>query len=220
MRWTLFGLPLLVLGCWGQGEEPPGQAIGTFNAVGFMVEQSCGAAIPAPDPLELDFELRSEFNGRAYWRLLGGSMFAGVEKDGEYTFQVSQSFMVVEPDRFRGYVGCSVTQRDVFTFVVETVVLETETDGGVEDGGAEDGGIEDDEIEHAGADEESETDAGPEPILLTLTGSQTTDIAPLAGSDCTPAVAALGGPFLSLPCRVEYVLSGEGFGVEIDDDVE
>jgi len=141
MRWTLFSLPLLVLGCWGQGEEPPGQAIGTFNAVGFMVEQSCGAAIPAPDPLDLDFELRSEFNGRAYWRLLGGAMFAGVEKDGEYRFQVSQSFMVVEPDRFRGFVGCSVTQRDVFTFVVETVELGTETDGGVDDGGVEDGAL-------------------------------------------------------------------------------
>ncbi len=208
MRWTLFGLPLLVLGCWGQGEEPPGEAIGTFNAVGFMVEQSCGAAIPAPDPLDLDFELRSEFNGRAYWRLLGGAMFAGVEKDGEYTFQVSQSFMVIEPDRFRGFVGCSVTQRDVFTFVVETVELGTEADGGVEDGGNEDGGT----------DEESEADAGPEPILLTLTGSQTTEITPLTGSDCTPAVAALGGPFLSLPCRVEYVLSGEGVAAEADVD--
>ena len=211
MRWTLFGLPLLVLGCWGQGEEPPGEAIGTFNAVGFMVEQSCGAAIPAPDPLDLDFELRSEFNGRAYWRLFGGSMFAGVEQDGEYTFQVSQSWMVVQPDRFRGYVGCSVTQRDVFTFVVEAVELGTETDGGVEDGGVEDGGAED-----AGTDEESEADAGPEPTLLTLTGSQTTEIVPLTGSDCTPAVAALGGPFLSLPCRVEYVLSGEGVAIDVD----
>jgi hypothetical protein len=208
MRWTLIGLPLLVLGCWGQGEEPPGQPIGTFNAVGFMVEQSCGAAIPAPDPLDLDFELRSEFNGRAYWRRLGGSMFAGVERDGEYTFQVSQSWMVIEPDRFRGFVGCSVTQRDIFTFLVETVEVDIETDGGVADGGVEDGGVAD-----GGAE-----DAGPAPILLTLTGSQTTEITPLTGSDCTPAVAALGGPFLSLPCRVEYVLSGEGIGVEIDVD--
>ena len=211
MRWTLFGLPLLVLGCWGQGEEPPGEAIGTFNAVGFMVEQSCGAAIPAPDPLDLDFELRSEFNGRAYWRRLGGAMFAGVEKDGEYSFQVSQSWMVVEPDRFRGYVGCSVTQRDVFKFIVDTVELGSDADAGVEDGGVEDAGVED-----AGTDEESEADAGSEPTLLTLTGSQTTEITPLAGADCTPAVAALGGPFLSLPCRVEYVLSGEGVSIDAE----
>jgi hypothetical protein len=206
MRWTLFALPWLVLGCWGQGEEPPGEPIGTFNAVGFMVEQSCGSAIPAPDPLDLDFDLRSEFNGRAYWRRHGGAMFAGVEKDGKFTFQVSQSWMVVQPDRFRGYVGCSVTQRDVFTFAVEPVEVGLDADGGVQDGGVED----------AGVDEESGADAGVDPTLLTLTGSQTTEIVPLTGSDCTPAVAALGGPFLSLPCRVEYVLSGEGVAINVE----
>ena len=211
MRRMLFALPWLLLGCWGQTEEPPGEPVGTFNAVGFMVEQSCGAAIPAPDPLALDFELRSESNGRAYWRKQGGAMFAGVEKDGEFTFQVSQSWMVIQPDRFRGYVGCSVTQRDVFSFVVEPVELGLEADAGVEDGGVEDGGVDD-----AGVDEESRADAGVEPTLLTLTGSQTTEITPLTGSDCTPAVAALGGPFLSLPCRVEYVLSGEGIAINVE----
>ncbi|MBW2159401.1 MAG: hypothetical protein JRH14_05455 [Deltaproteobacteria bacterium] len=211
MRWTLFALPWLVLGCWGQTEEPPGEPVGTFKAVGFMVEQSCGAAVPAPDPLDLDFELRSESNGRAYWRKLGGAMFAGLEKDGEFTFQVSQSWMVLQPDRFRGFVGCSVTQRDVFTFVVETVEPSTEADGGVADGGVEDGGVAD-----GGVDEESGADAGIEPTVLTLSGSQTTEIVPLTGSDCTPAVAALGGPFLSLPCRVEYVLSGEGVAINVE----
>lgn len=211
MRWTLLAVPWLLLGCWGQSEEPPGEPVGTFNAVGFMVEQSCGAAIPAPDPLDLDFDLRSEFNGRAYWRRHGGAMFAGVEKDGEFTFQVSQSWMVVQPDRFRGYVGCSVTQRDVFTFVVEPVESVFEADAGVDDGGVADGGVDD-----ADPDEEPEADAGVEPTLLTLTGSQTTEIMPLTGSDCTPAVAALGGPFLSLPCRVEYVLSGTGVAINVE----
>ena len=213
----LFALPWLLLGCWGQTEEPPGEPVGTFNAVGFMVEQSCGAAVPAPDPLELDFELRSESNGRAYWRRSGGAMFAGVEKEGEFTFQVSQSWMVVEPDRFRGFIGCSVTQRDVFTFVVETLDVETEADGGVADGGVDDGGVEDGDVEDSGTEEEPEADASIEPTLLTLTGSQTTEIVPLTGSDCTPAVAALGGPFLSLPCRVEYVLSGDGIAINVEE---
>ena len=208
---------MLVLGCWGQTEEPPGEPIGTFKAVGFMVEQSCGAAVPAPDPLELDFELRSESNGRAYWRRSGGAMFAGVEKEGEFTFQVSQSWMVVEPDRFRGFIGCSVTQRDVFTFVVETLDIETEADGGVADGGVDDGGVEDGDVEDSGTEQEPEADASIEPTLLTLTGSQTTEIVPLTGSDCTPAVAALGGPFLSLPCRVEYVLSGDGIAINVEE---
>lgn len=209
MRWTLFSLPLLVLGCWGQTDEAPGEPVGTFNAVGFMVEQSCGGAIPAPDPLDLNFELRSESNGRAYWQQLGGAAFAGVEKDGQYTFQVSRSWMVVEPDRFRSYVGCSVTQRDVFTFLVEVVEVDLEGDAGVGDAGVDDAGIGD-----AGVDQDGGTDAGVDPTLFTLSGSQTTEIVPLSGSDCTPAVAALGGPFLALPCRVEYVLSGTGTSIE------
>ena len=198
MRWTLLALLVLGFGCWGQEEDPPGEPVGTFEAVGLMVEQSCGAAIPAPDPLELTFDLRSESNGRAYWRQWGGSLFAGVEKDGEYTFQVSQSWMVVEPDRFRGYVGCSVTQRDVFTFLVDVPEIDPEDEMGAQDGLDADAGV----------------DEGVDPVLITLTGSQTTEIEPLTGSDCTPAVAALGGPFLALPCRVEYVLTGTGVAIE------
>jgi len=198
MRWTLVALLVLGFGCWGQEEDPPGEPVGTFEAVGLMVEQSCGAAIPAPDPLELMFDLRSESNGRAYWRQWGGSLFAGVEKDGEYTFQVSQSWMVVEPDRFRGYVGCSVTQRDVFTFLVDVPEIDPEDEMGAQDELDMDAGV----------------NADVDPVLITLTGSQTTEIEPLTGSDCTPAVAALGGPFLALPCRVEYVLTGTGVAIE------
>jgi len=181
---------VLAAACWGQGEEPPGEPVGEFEASGLMVEQSCGAAIPAPDPLDLQFQLRSEDGGRAYWRQPGGPLFAGVYKDGAYVFTVSQSWMVIEPDRFRGFVGCSVTQRDTFTFVVEDVPSDS------------------------AADASSGADAGAEPSLLTLSGSQTTEIDPLTGADCTPAVAASGGPFLSLPCRVDYVLTGSGITIE------
>ena len=196
MRWILLSLMVLTSACWGEDEEPPGELVGSFQALGLMVEQSCGAAVPAPDPLDLKFDLRSESNGRAYWRLWGGAMFAGLEKNDTYTFQTSQSWMVIEPDRFRGYVGCSVTQRDVFTFEVSVPEVEPGLDAGVED----DAGVD------AGADDEGWID----PTLVLITGSQTTEIVPLSGADCTPAVAALGGPFLSLPCRVEYVLSGNG----------
>jgi len=88
--------------------------------------------------------------------------------------------MVVEPDRFRGFVGCSVTQRDIFTFVVETLDVETDSDAGIVDGGVEDAGVEDAGVEDAGVEDagvedggvDEESDAGVEPVLLTLTGSQ------------------------------------------------
>ncbi len=180
-------------GCWPQGgDELPGEVIGQFEAVGLMVEQSCGAGVPAQDPLDLSFELRLEENGRAYYRLPTGTTFAGTGSNGEYTFQVSQSWTVIEPDQFRGFTGCSVTQRDVFAFVVEEPEVDPAVDAGVD--------VED-------------VDGGAtliDPTLVKLTGSQSTDITPLTGSDCSPAVAATGGPFLALPCRVEYVLTGNG----------
>jgi hypothetical protein len=196
MRWMLLGPLSLVAGClFGQGQEQAGEPVGTFKAEGVMVVQSCGGAIPAPDPLDLDFELRSESNGRAYWQQPDGPMFAGIEKDGTYTFQVSQSWTVIEPDRPSGYVGCAVTQSDVFTFELETAEVETEGDAGVD---------------------QAPSDAGVEPIALTLSGSQTTEIDPVIGSDCTPAVAGQGGPFLSIPCRIEYLLTGTGIGAEAE----
>lgn len=194
MRWMLLCLVLLALGCWPQqgDDELPGEVVGEFEAVGVMVEQSCGAAIPARDPLDLAFELRLEENGRAYYRQPTGTAFAGTGSNGEYTFQVSQSWTVIEPDQFRGYVGCSVTQRDIFTFVIEEPEVDLAADAGVDmeeaDGGA----------------------AAIDPTLVKLTGSQRTDITPLTGSDCGPAVVAQGGPFLALPCTVEYVLTGNG----------
>jgi len=210
MRWISLSLLVFACACWGQEEEPPGELVGSFQALGLMVEQSCGRAIPAPDPLSLKFDLRSESNGRAYWRQWGGSTFAGIQQDDTYTFQTSRSWMVVEPDRFRGYVGCSVTQRDVFTFEVDAPEMETAADAGVED----DGGVTDDAGVEADGGVDAGVDAGIDPTLVLLSGTQSTEIIPLAGSDCTPAVAAVGGPFLSLPCRVEYVLTGNGIASE------
>ena len=66
-----------------------------------------------------------------------------------------------------------------------------------------------DEVE-VDKDEAVDAQGNPIPALYQMSGSQITEIVPLAGADCTPAVTALGGPFLALPCRVEYVLTGSG----------
>lgn len=41
-----------------------------------------------------------------------------------------------------------------------------------------------------------------------LTASNTIDLVPLAGDDCSPGLATQGGPLMALPCRVEYQLVG------------
>lgn len=187
MRWITSVAFSCVLGCLpGAGEEDlPGELVGEFEALGTMVEQSCGAAVPAPDPIDLAFEVRLEESGRAYYHLFGGATFAGTEIRGEYTFQASQSVVVLTPNQFQGFAGCSVTQRDIFTFTLE-------------------------EPEDVATDEEDMAAEDPleDPPLTTLFGAQVTEIEPVAGSDCRPAIAAFGGTFQSLPCRIEYVLNG------------
>ena len=184
MRWTLAILLSWTLGCLpGAEDDLPGEVIGEFEVQGLMVVQSCGAAIPAEDPLDLEFELRLEDNTRAFYRLVGGNTFAGTVSDNEYMFQASQTWTVLQPDPRVGYAGCSVTQRDTFTFLLE----ETEADA---------------------TDGEKQDDSELETRLMTLVGTQATEIEPLVGSDCRPAVAAFGGAFLALPCRIEYALNG------------
>jgi len=199
----LLGPLLLTLGCaFGQADDEPGEPIGTFQAQGALVVQSCGAATPTLDPLDLRFDLRSEPNGRAYLRKAGGATFVGIEKDGAYSFEVTRSWTEIPPDRPNGYVGCTVTQRDILAFALEAAETESDVDTNV------DAGV-DGEV-----DVDAGVDAGVERVALILRGSQTTEIDPVTGSDCAPAVTAQGGPFLSLPCRVEYLVTGAGLTAE------
>ena len=185
MRWIPCLSMVLAAGCLQTGDDDlPGEVIGEFEAQGLMVQQSCGGAVPAQDPIDLEFELRLENESRAFYRLVGGNVFAGTVSGSEYTCQASQTWTVLEPDARAGFAGCSVTQRDTFSFVLEEPEPTSESDA------------------------EKQSDGETEEPGMTLVGLQATDIEPLAGSDCRPAVASFGGPFLSLPCRIEYVLSG------------
>lgn len=166
------GLVVLLVagGCWLSGDDSvEGEWVGDFEAEGLLLEDSCGDAIDAPDPLEIEFTLSidDETEGRAYLDLSGAGDFTGIVDQEEYTFQITQSWTVFEPIPSVGYDGCYVTQRDVLT-----VLLDEETSA------------------------------------ATLTGTQTTEIDPIEGSDCSPAIVAAGGTFLTLPCRVDYVLTG------------
>ncbi len=166
-------------------EEAPGELVAYFDAAGTIIEQSCGAGVPAQDPLDLTFEVRLEESGRAYWIESSGASFTGTGSNDEYTFQVSQSFMLIPPDSFRGYAGCSVTQRDLMTLTIE----EREDVSGAE----------------------GDDPADPEDFTrLRVTGSQVTEVMPLQGSDCRAATLAFGGNFLSMPCRIEYLITGQG----------
>ena len=167
MRHVLLVMALVCCGC--SAEELPGEVVGEFEAEGFLTEQSCGDAVGASDPIDLDFTLSvdEDQTGRAYIEVEGG-VFTGTVIDDEYVFRVTQTWTVIEPSSLE--TGCYVTQEDVLSIVLDS---------------GEDGG------------------------LRTASGLQTSEYEPITGSDCVSALSASGGLFLTLPCRVEYVVTGD-----------
>lgn len=174
---------LLAIAAFGCAPQYPGEPVGSFEVTGRLEGNECGAAINALDPVSFLVELRQD-RGQAFWRRPDFPVVSGTAIDGTYRFR-SQTRMVViasDPDPDFGHAGCTVTQSEV----VEVVLSPVETDAGVTPG---DGG----------------EAVGPS---MHLEGTHTIDIAPDVGQNCLPATAALGGPFVALPCGIDYTLDG------------
>lgn len=173
-------LAIVALGC---APQYPGEPVGSFEVVGRLEENACGAAIQALDPVTFRVELREE-QGQAFWRRPDFPVVSGTALDGTYRFRSQARIVVIaaDPDPDFGHPGCTVTQSEVVEVILEPV----DSDAGA-----------------------PTADAGePEEPSMHLEGTHTIDIAPDVGSSCAPATAALGGPFLALPCSVDYTLEG------------
>lgn len=163
----------------------PGESRGTFAVEGTLEENGCGAeAVPARDPLRFPVELRED-DGRALWRRAQQPLVEGtIEDDGSYRFEARVRLDVLEADPAQGQAACVLVQQEVLTARV--------IGGGVSgDAGA-------------GGDASAVQDGGE----ARLEGTQVIDMKPAAGSDCSPVLAASGGPFLELPCTLAYTLDG------------
>lgn len=162
----------------------PGESVGSFDVVGTVREHGCGpSAVPVIDPLRFPVELRADRGGLVYWRRLRAPLVQGTRSaSGEYRFEAIGSVMVIEPSPDEGVVGCALDQHEVIAVEVESA---DPTDAGP-----------------------TEPDAGAAPAPLRLEGEHRITYTPVAGSDCTPLLAAGGGAFLALPCEVTYELAG------------
>jgi hypothetical protein len=174
----LLSIVVLAAGCIPV--EYPGEPVGSFDVVGALVENACGdSAVPALDPLRFAVELRTDEDGLAFWRRPDSPLVDGtVDQDGNFRFRTRVIVPALAPDPDFDYPGCVLDQREE----VEARVVE------VEDDDMEDDDMELDEME--------------------LEGGNSITLSPSAGSDCTPLLAARGGPFLALPCEVDYQLAG------------
>lgn len=171
----------------------PGEPVGSFRVVGSLEDNLCGPqAVPATDPVVFSVEIRRD-GAQAWWRRPDAPLVEGVvEPDGTFRFHGTGRRVVVAPNPDAGVPGCALDQQEELTI---RLTGEVGADAGV------------------GADAAIETlgdaavgDAGARPGLE---GRHTIHLTPSAGSNCTPALAAAGGPFLAIPCDVDYALSGE-----------
>lgn len=182
--------------------EYPGEPVGSFHVVGALVDNTCGAsAVPAFDPIVFDVEVRAD-RGQGFWRRPMLPVVSGTYgSDGTFRFSTVAQTKLLDPIEELGLPGCYVTQ----TEVVSGRVRPEDLDGGAQADAGDastpaDGGATVD----AGANDDSDAGAGS----MALEGDNTVELAPIAGSACSAATSAEGGPFLALPCSLHYSLSG------------
>ncbi|MFW6051193.1 MAG: hypothetical protein ACODAU_08460 [Myxococcota bacterium] len=163
--------------------EYSGEPVGTYEVTGALEENACGSqAVDARDPVMFRVEVRRE-GDRAWWRRPDAPLVEGtVDADGVYSFRSQARRTVIEPDPDAGDPGCVVEQAET----VEARLLGTDADAGTPEAGM--------------------GDAAAPPTMLE--GTHVIDLSPVAGSDCTAALAVSGGPFRALPCNVDYTLAG------------
>lgn len=194
MKRALLLGPLLIAGCTSQ---LPGEPVATYRVVMSLVENTCGAqAIISTDGKEYSVELRQD-GVKGYWRRAGRPAVQGT-LDADYNFTFTSSG-VVASEQDAGVDGCQLVQDEVLS---GSLRADAGGDGGAAggDAGAAAAGA-------AAAGAAATRDAGTE-ALGSLIGEDTLRITSLAGTDCSRALAAGGGPFEALPCTVRYKLTG------------
>ena len=166
------------------GGEPPGEYYGTYEITGVLLENQCGAGVPALNPFSFKVELRTD-GSAALWRRPQAPLTYGIVRDGVWEIDTSATLPVYEADPIAGTPGCALTQTE--SIVLEE--LEMDLDTAMPDGAMPDAAMPD-----AGAHN-------------AMSGTTTITYTPTPGSDCSPSLVTFGGPFDSLPCALRYELS-------------
>jgi hypothetical protein len=195
----------IICGCQRQGKSV-GELVGTYAIDGALVENTCGMmALPTVNPLNFQVEVRQ--SGRVgYWQLEKRPAQAGsLEDDGSFLFRSEQTTLVgrstsarndLEPTDFTSLApdfdlqtkNCLMTVRETIEGKLTHSLLGNPFDAGAD--------------VDAGDRERSRN-------AKDLTGYDKIEVSATSESDCSASLAALGGPFLALPCSARYDLEGK-----------
>jgi hypothetical protein len=196
------GLALLAaVGCQPPASNAVGEMVGIYAINGALIQNTCGMALPAVDPLKFEVEIR-QIDQVGYWQTEKKPQQAGALEDdnsfrfsGESTSLVSSmrgarndlepgDFINLTPDFDLKTTTCAMKVKETIegTLARRFVSL----DGG----------------------EPQLDDDGAKP-KHDLTGDNTIEVSATQESDCSASLAAYGGPFSNLPCVAHYKLSGD-----------
>jgi hypothetical protein len=175
-----------------------GDLIGVYSITGSLIDNTCGqTALPAENPLRFDVEIRQK-DSVGYWQIDKRAAQPGeLEDDGSFSFRNEQTALVgstrtvrndLEPQDFNGLdpdfdlktTTCVMKTSELIEGTLARSLLDS-LDGGMSDASGD----------------------------MDLSGDNTIKIEPTSNSDCSAALAALGGTFANLPCSAHYKLKGE-----------
>jgi hypothetical protein len=191
-------LSLAAIGCQKPVATSAGELIGVYSITGALIDNTCGqSALPTQNPLRFEVEIRRE-DSVGYWQIEKRPARPGeLEDDGTFRFNTEQTSLVssmrsvrndLEPEDFNSLnpdfdlktTNCIMKMSELIEGTLERRFVDLQ-DGGV-------------------GDSKNKTD---------LSGDNVIKIEPTANSDCSAALAALGGSFENLPCAAHYKLKGE-----------
>jgi hypothetical protein len=196
---ALASLPLVALNTACKPAAQPGTHVGTFAIMGTLQDNACGDGFQPDLTIAFNAEFRRT-DSVAYWKMGDRPATSGtIDANGNFRFRSQSLIEAWPPNPANDIVGCRFVQTETISGRLATVNL-SGVDAG--DSGTSDAGTGD-----AGRNDAGRSDAGPAGTME-LTATNTIDIAPSPGSDCTPALVVAGGPFTSLPCRASFVLDG------------
>jgi hypothetical protein len=190
--------------------EPPGELVGAYQIEGALTENTCGSrALPAIDPLSFAVEIREQDRQGLWLRDTPPARPGRLDEDGSFEFTFESRYPVttttesrleslIEADAEKLADPAAYEDLDSMQSTPCLLLVDERVSGRLlrDSRPAQDGDPEG--ARDAGADEEDD-----------LVGENSIDIRAAGGTDCDLVLEAQGGPFLELPCRAHYQLSGE-----------
>lgn len=191
---SLWGCAVLLSAC----VPPPlkGDLVSRIKLEALLQDNQCGTGLQFVPQYQFQGELRKHVQ-TPFWYTNGGASASGrINSEGEYVFQFASYEARTEL--------CTLERKE--ELVLKLTEL-TDDDAGV-DAGSSDAGLNDAGNVDAGNMDAGFGDAGVVLLKYRVEGTNKVTVTP--GGNCADQLAVVGGGFPTLPCSVQFGVTGKG----------